>query len=139
MSAAMVGQGVKTWNVKTWGVMPGRGGFSWHGLQARVHGLEAHATDLHVSRSTSSHRHPHRPHDRAPQVLLLERVPAVLRELVAVESAGQVVEAGAQLFGGHVRRAEVDVEEGAALPRAVLQEPALLLELLVHRRAGERR
>src|SRR5688572_21869171 len=67
----------------------------------------------------------------------LEVVPAVLGEVVAVEAGGEIVEAEAELVRGHVRWDEVHIEERAALPSAVVEQAALLLELAVEGGAGE--
>ena len=61
----------------------------------------------------------------------VELIAAVAREGFAVKSRAEIVKALPQFVGAHVRGAEINIEQRASLPRAIMRQPALLLELAV--------
>src|SRR5580765_3289517 len=59
--------------------------------------------------------------------------------LVGVQATPELQRLVLECLGWHPHGPEIDVEEGALLPRALDQESALGLQARVERRAGERR
>src|SRR5450759_49017 len=71
--------------------------------------------------------------------LLPEPIPTGVPLVIGVEPPGEPQEAELELRGRHVQGLKVDVEEAAALPGTLLEEPALLSQPLVERGAREGR